>query len=116
MLIPRKRSRGVQTCLLLIIVVVAVLSRPAPAQQIALSEIVNPSTVILKDGQPVIFDLHGFIEFKSLAQAFPYIDSQMRRWPGVLTDAQRRDLARDLMRRAVESRIVSMTDERPLEA
>jgi len=89
-----------------------------PAQQISLQAIVTPSTVVIKDGQPVPFALHGFIEFNSLAQMFPYIESQTRRWPGRsdFGDSQRRRLARELLRHGVESRLVSMADERPLEA
>ena len=84
------------------------------AEQIPLRALVTPSTVISKDGHVVTFALHGFIEFKSLAEAFPYIDGQTRRWPS-LGEEKRRELARELVRRAVESRVVSMTDERPLE-
>jgi hypothetical protein len=71
----------------------------------------------MKDGRPVTFAIHGFIEFKSLTESFTYIDSQTHRWgpDGLLAEEGRRLLARDLLRHAVESRIVSMTDERPLE-
>jgi hypothetical protein len=86
------------------------------AQQISLKTLVTPSTVILKDGQPLKFAVHGFIEFKSLSELFPYIDSQSRRWQGRITQAERDSLARDLLRRGVESRVISMTDERPWEA
>ena len=93
----------------------AALELSAPAQQISLQEIVTPSTVVMKDGHAVTFALHGFIEFKSLAEMFPYIASQSRRWPGNLTDEERRRLARELLRRGIESRVISMFDERPLE-
>ena len=83
------------------------------SQQNSLRALVTPSTVYMKDGHPVTFSLHGFIEFKSLAVAFPYIESQTQRWPNASLD--RESLARDLIRRAVESRVISMTDERPLE-
>jgi hypothetical protein len=88
----------------------------AQTQQVSLNEIVTPSTIALKDGRPVTFALHGFIEFKSLAEMFPYIDSQSRRWPGTLNDDERQRLTRALLQRGIESRVVSMTDERPLEA
>jgi hypothetical protein len=78
--------------------------------------VVTPSSVVVKDGRPVLFALHGFIEFKSLADMFPYIQSQAERWKGQLDDAARQQLARDLLRRGIESRVVSMVDERPLEA
>jgi len=84
------------------------------AQQIPLQALVTPSTVITKDGHPLTFALHGFIEFQSLLEAFHYIDAQTRRW-STLTEQQRRDLAAELLRRAVESRVISMTDERPFE-
>jgi len=89
---------------------------PLQAEVISLQTVVTPSTVLLKDGHPVTFAIHGFIEFKSLAEAFPYIDSQTRRWKGSLDDAQRQHLAHQLLLEAVESRVVSMVDERPLEA
>jgi hypothetical protein len=37
--------------------------RPLAAQQISLRALVKPSTVIIKDGQPVTFAVHGFVEF-----------------------------------------------------
>jgi hypothetical protein len=87
------------------------------AQDISIQALVTPSTVITKDGRPVKFALHGFIEFGSLSELFPYIDSQAHRWPGNPTfdDVARQQLARELLRRGIESRVVSMTDERPLE-
>src|SRR5258705_3203814 len=84
------------------------------AQQIPLQTLVTPSTVITKDNKPVIFALHAFIEFKSLSEVFPYIDAQKQRWP-TLDRPGREALAKDLLRRAVESRVVSMMDERPFE-
>jgi hypothetical protein len=80
---------------------------------LSLQEIVTPSTVILKDGRPVTFAVHGFIEFGTLAELFPYIETQSKRWN--LTATERRKLARELLHRGIESRVVSMTDERPLE-
>ena len=104
--------------LLIPLVFTAVFCAPLPAQDVSLQAIVTPSTVVLKDGQPVTFALHGFIEFKSLAELFLYIDSQTRRWQGRsdFGSAHREALARELLRRGVESRIISMADERPLEA
>lgn len=89
-----------------------------PAQQVSLQAIVTPSTVLLKDGRPVTFAVHGFIELNSLAELFPYIDSQTTRWKdrADFGKAQREALARELLRRGVESRVISMADERPLEA
>src|ERR1051326_7872809 len=90
---------------------------PLQAETISLQALVTPSTVILKEGQPVRFAVHGFIEFKSLSELFPYIDSQTSRWKGSrgFDQAARLDLGRDLLRRGIESRVISMADERPLE-
>jgi hypothetical protein len=95
----------------------AMLSVPVRAQELSLQALVTPSTIILKDGRPVTFALHGFIEFKSVSELFPYIESQTHRWKteGNLASYGRQDLARELLRRGIESRSVSMTDERPLE-
>ena len=93
------------------------VSSPLCAEAVSLQALVTPSTTIVKDGRPVTFALYGFIEFKSLAELFPYVESQTRRWnaPGGLDDEQRRRLAGELLRRGIESRVISMEDERPLE-
>jgi hypothetical protein len=87
------------------------------AQQISLAAIVTPSTVVQKDGHPVPFDLHGFIEFQSLTELFRYIEFQGDRWKGNpnFTESDRKALRGELLRRGIESRVVSMLDERPLE-
>jgi hypothetical protein len=94
------------------------LSSFSHAEQISLQALATPSAVILKDGHPVTFAVHGFIEFKSLAELFPYIESQTKRWniPGGLDLEGQRQLGEELLRRGIESRVVSMEDERPLEA
>jgi hypothetical protein len=96
----------------------SLLSTPLRADEVSLQALVTPSTVILKDGHSVTFALHGFIEFKSLSELFPYIDSQTQRWKGnsAVDRAQLRLLSAELLRRGIESRVVSMVDERPLEA
>jgi hypothetical protein len=96
---------------------IVVTGKSAHAQGLTLQDLVTPSTVVMKDGHPVTFAIYSFIEFKSLSEAFHYIDSQYNRWPatGLFADEGRRARARELLRHAVESRIVSMTDERPLE-
>ena len=96
--------------------VAMILLAPLQAEQISLQAVVTPSTTISKDGRPVLFALHGFIEFQTLAALFPYIESQTQRWKTGLDDAGRQRLASELLRRGIESRVVSMTDERPLEA
>ncbi len=107
----RKRACGL---VIAVVAIAVVLRAPLRAEQLSLQAIVTPTTTILKDGRPLTFAVHGFIEFKSLAELFPYIDLQTQRWN--LDDTQRQQLARDLLRRGIESRIVSMNDERPLEA
>lgn len=87
---------------------------PLDAQQISLQALVTPSTVISKEGRTTRFALHALIEFNTLAEMFAYIDKQTTRWPD-LDMKQRQALATDLLRRGVESRVISMTDERPLE-
>lgn len=85
------------------------------AQQLSLNDLVKPSTIVLKEGRPVTFAIHGFVEFKSLAETFPYIEAQTKRWPNQPGEPARMRLRRELVRRAVESRVISMVDERPLE-
>ena len=109
-----ERRRSFSGRMIRIVLTAVILSNPLWAEQVSLQALVTPSTIIVKDGHPVTFAVHGFIEFKSLAELFPFIDSQTVRWK--LDDAQRRTLARELLRRGIESRVVSMTDDRPLEA
>jgi hypothetical protein len=86
------------------------------AEPMPLESVVTPSSVILKDGKPVTFAIHGFIEFRSLAEAFPYMESQGERWKGRISEEEVKELKKAMLREAVESRVVSMADERPLEA
>jgi hypothetical protein len=84
-------------------------------EPLSLASLVTPSTVIEKNGQVVKFAIHGFIEFKSLAEVFPYIDSQRQRWKGKLSEEELGNLEQALLREAIESRVISMEDERPRE-
>ena len=115
--LPRKRA-AVPRWMIGIALITMALRVSVRAEQVSLQAIVTPSTKIVKDGRMVTFAVHGFIEFQSLAELFPYIDSQTQRWQanGGLDDAGQRRLARELLRGGIESRIVSMADERPLEA
>lgn len=111
-----KAGRVGGTWLALALMVVA--AKPSMhAQPISLQSLVTPSTVIAKDGKTVPFSLHGFIEFQSLAEMFPYIDGQTKRWLGSpdFNPAARQNLGRELLRRGIESRVISMADEGPLE-
>ena len=101
-----------------VVLIAVVLAAPARAQQLSLQALVTPSTVLSsKDAHPVTFALHGFLEFKSLNEMFSYIDSQNQRWKSNagINEEQRQAAMRDLLHRGVESRVVSMVDERPLE-
>ena len=105
------------TKLLAAVALLVIIAPAAYGQTLSLQSLVTPSTVIRKDGVTVRFAVHGFIEFSSLAELFPYIESQTRRWPGSRTfdDTARRQLGQELLRRGIESRAISMVDERPLE-
>src|SRR6202050_4807589 len=101
-----------------VVLIAVAMAAPARAEQLSLQALVTPSTVLsLKDGRPITFALHGFLEFKSLDEMISYIDSQNQRWKtnAGMTEEQRQAAMRDLLRRGVESRVVSMVDEGPLE-
>jgi len=84
------------------------------ADALTLDDLVTPTAVFVKDGQPVVFALLGFVEFKTLDELFSYIDREAGRWS--FPDAAARQAYGDrLLRRGVESRLVSMTYEPPLE-
>jgi hypothetical protein len=115
-----ERSRKIEAVSWLMLcaaLTVLCVSLPMCAEVVSLQALVTPSTTIVKDGRPVKFALYSFIEFKSLAELLPYIESQTQRWnvPGGLDDEQRRRLADELLRRGIESPVMSMEDERPLE-
>src|SRR5436305_14948175 len=76
----------------------------ANCQTLSLQSLVTPSMVIRKDGVPLRFALHRLIEFSSLAELIPYIESQTRRWPrsGRFDDAARRKLGQELLRRGID--------------
>ena|SRR5713101_7813067 len=78
---PRKRY-AVSGLMIQATFIALILRAPLRAEDAPLQAMVTPSTIILKDGRPVTFAVHGFIEFKSLAELFPYIESQTQRWKG----------------------------------
>src|ERR1051325_11186418 len=71
-----------------------------------LASLVTPSTALYQGEKPLPFALCGLIEFKTVAEMFAYVDEQTGRWTFPTAEA-RRQFADDLMRRGVESRIVS---------
>src|SRR5579859_577739 len=62
------------------LLLLALLEVPLFAEPISLQTLVAPSTVFWKDGHQVTFAVHGFVEFPSLTELFPYIESQAHRW------------------------------------
>lgn len=84
------------------------------ASDLTLEDLATPSTVFVKDDRPVTFALLGLIEFKTLDELFAYIDREAGRWSFPST-AARQAYGDGLLRRGVESRLVSMTYEKPLE-
>jgi len=84
------------------------------AQPLTLQQLVAPPTTVTRDDKPVPFALYGLVEFNSLNDTFAYIDTQAGRWQFPNAQA-RQQFADGLLRRAVESRIVSMATEEPLE-
>jgi len=84
------------------------------APDLTLTDLVEPSTVLVKDGQPVRFALLGLIEFGTLEELFSYIDREAGRW-AFASSAERQAYGDRLLRRGVESRLVSMAYEKPLE-
>jgi hypothetical protein len=107
-------ARGLTTLIAALAIIIA--AAPARTQEISLQALLTPSTVIVREGKPLTFAIHGFIEFKSLAEAFPYIEAQTVRWNGKITEEEKRELERQLLREGIESRVVSMLDEGPLQA
>src|SRR5258706_4242447 len=98
------------------LILLAALCSAAPllAQDVTLQSLVTPSSVLRKDGQVVSFALHGFIEFHTVEQMFSYIDRQSGR-PSFPTAAERQAYGDALLNRGVESRVVSMVWDKPLE-
>ena len=64
---PRKRNAASGGMIQLALIALS-LGSPLWAEQVSLQAIVTPSTTILKDSRPVTFAIHGFIEFRSLAE------------------------------------------------
>jgi hypothetical protein len=81
---------------------------------LTLERLVDPTTRVEIEGRIVRFALHGIVRFETLADLFQYIDRESGRWQ-FATSAERQAFGDDLLRRGVESRIVSMETELPLE-
>ena len=81
---------------------------------LTLTRIVDPATRVEVNGRLVQFALHGFVRFATLADLFTYIDEQAGRWT-FATAQERQAFGDNLLQRGIESRIVSMETELPLE-
>lgn len=100
-----------------LIVVFLLIAAPAlegEERSLGLQTIVQPSTLIRNDGQVVKFALHGFVEFQNLDELFAYIDLQVGRWK-FGTAKEREAFAANLLLRGMQSRLISMQYEKPLE-
>ena len=91
----------------------AMQPRSATAR-VTLRDLVDPSSRINVQGRVIQFALLGQIRFDTLDDLFAYIDGQAGRWR-FDSAAARQAFADGLMRRGVESRVVSMETELPLE-
>ena len=87
---------------------------PPPARPLTLARVVDPATRVEIGGRLVPFAVRGLVRFDTLAGLLTFIDGEAGRWT-FATAAERQAFGDDLLRRGVESRIVSMTTELPLE-
>lgn len=115
------RSRALALAVLVTVAVFAAVearaqpAAPAPKPApLTLGRLVDPATRVEIDGRTITLAIHALIRFDTLSDLFAYIDTEAGRWT-FATAAERQAFADDLLRRGVESRIVSMETERPLE-
>ena len=82
--------------------------------RLTLRDLLDPGTRVQVQGRLIQFALYGQIRFDTLDDLFAYIDREAGRWQ-FDSPAARQAFADGLMRRGVESRVVSMETELPLE-
>ena len=87
---------------------------PAPATRLTLHRLVDPASRVEVQGRLIRFSLHALIQFDTLEDLFGFIDNEVGRWR-FDSPAARQAFAEGLLRRGVESRVVSMETELPLE-
>jgi hypothetical protein len=88
-------------------------AQPTPAR-LTLGRLVTPSARVETQGRLIRFALHGLIYFDTLDALFHHVDDEAGRWT-FPSAAERQAFAEGLLRRGVESRVVSMETELPLE-
>jgi hypothetical protein len=86
----------------------------ASSPRLTLRRLVDPASRVEVQGRLVRLALHALIRFDSLDDLFAYVDHEAGRWR-FDSPAARQAFAEGLMRRGVESRVVSMDTELPLE-
>ncbi len=84
------------------------------AARLTLRRLVDPAARIEVQGRLVRVALHGLVWFDTLDDLFAHVDREAGRWQ-FETEAARQAFADDLLQRGVESRVVSMDTELPLE-
>jgi hypothetical protein len=87
---------------------------PTSAPRLTLQRLVTPAGRVEVQGRVIRFALLGQIYFDTLDDLFRYIDIEAGRWRFETPEA-RQAFADGLLRRGVESRVVSMETELPLE-
>ncbi|MCA1584600.1 MAG: hypothetical protein LC791_07460 [Acidobacteria bacterium] len=84
------------------------------ALPLTLRRLVDPSTRLVRGNEPIRFALHASIHFERLTDLFEHVDREAGRWQ-FKTPSERQAFGDGLLARGVESRIVSMESELPLE-
>ena len=87
---------------------------PSTAARLTLHDLVNSASRIEVQGRLIRFALHGHIFFDTIDDLFRYIDDEAGRWSFPSASA-RQAFADSLLQRGVDSRVVSMETELPLE-
>ena len=82
--------------------------------RLTLRHLVDPASRIEVQGRLIRFALHAQVRFDTLDELFAFIDNEAGRWR-FESPAARQAFAESLLRRGVESRVVSMEAELPLE-
>ena len=86
----------------------------SPETRLTLRHLVDPASRIEVEGRLIRFALHALIRFDTLEDLFAFVDNETGRWQ-FESPAARDAFAEGLLRRGVESRVVSMNTELPLE-